>query len=208
MSNELASFRPQVHEYLGLINLTLFLPPSTPGQNGKEIAEPWWDNEVLRTASTTLHESLLMSLASKPHPKNHKFESATRKNFSSQQFMRHLDVSMSLLEAGKCKLTLAYDPQWTQQHGYFHGGILATLADVAGGYAAFSLIPEDATNVTTEFKINYLAPAKGDRLIGRAEVIRAGKSLTVCRCDVVSVEDGHEQLCAVATSSYMTLYGK
>lgn len=133
------------------------------------------------------------------------FEHRSRENFGSQAFMQHLGVEMTDLKPGYCELEVASRPEWMQQHGFFHGGILATIADVAGGYAAFSLIRPEATNVTVGIKVNLVSPADGEKLIARGSVLKPGKTLTICRSDVFSVSDDDEKLCATALATYMAV---
>lgn len=133
------------------------------------------------------------------------FERRSRENFESQEFMQHLDVKMSELKPGYCELEVASHPEWMQQHGFVHGGILATIADVAGGYAAFSLIRPEATNVTVEIKVNLVSPADGEKLVARGTVLKPGKALTICRSDVFIVSDDNEKLCATALATYMAV---
>lgn len=129
-------------------------------------------------------------------------------SFRRQGFLHHLGVRMIDLQPGYCEMEVAFGEQLSQQHGYFHGGLVATVADVAGGYAAFSLTESDSSMVTAEFKINFIAPAKGERLIARGSVIKPGKTLTICRCDVVCVQDEVETLCATALATFIALPGK
>jgi uncharacterized protein (TIGR00369 family) len=139
-------------------------------------------------------------------PRDPEFARRTRENFSSQGFMRSLGTEMTGLGPGTCELTLDFRGELAQQHGYFHGGVVATLADVSGGYAAFSLLPADRSNVTVELKLSLVAPGVGPRLVARAEVLKAGRTLTFCRSDVWSVaDDGAETLCATALATYMAL---
>lgn len=133
------------------------------------------------------------------------FERRSRENFESQAFMQHLGVKMTELKPGYCELEVPSRPEWMQQHGFFHGGILATIADVAGGYAAFSIIRPEATNVTVEIKVNLMSPASGEKLVARGTVLKPGKALTICRCDVFSVSDENEKHCATALATYMTV---
>ena len=83
--------------------------------------------------------------------------------------------------------------------------MIGTLADVASGYAAFSLLPPGFTNVTVEFKLNLLVPAQGERLIARGSVLKAGRTLTVCRSDEFAVSGGGESLSATALATFMAL---
>ncbi|MGQ9650674.1 MAG: PaaI family thioesterase [Phycisphaerae bacterium] len=136
------------------------------------------------------------------------FRQRIRSSFSRQGFLRHLGVEMIELQPGYCEMEVAFGEQLSQQHGYFHGGLVATVADVAAGYAAFSLTEWDGSMVTAEFKINFIAPAKGERLIARGSVIKPGRTLTVCQCDVVCINDGTETMCAVALATFIALPGK
>ena len=136
------------------------------------------------------------------------FQQRMHSSFGRQGFLHHLGVKMIDLQPGYCEMEVAFGDQLSQQHGYFHGGLVATVADVAGGYAAFSLTESHASMVTAEFKINYLAPARGERLIARGTVIKPGKTLTVAQSEVVCIRDGAETVCAIALATYMALPGK
>ena len=136
------------------------------------------------------------------------FEQRVRASFRRQGFMDYLGVKMISLKPGRCEMELPFRDELSQQHGYFHGGVVATLADVAGGYAAFSLAEPDASMVTVEFKINFLAPAAGERLIARGAVIKPGKSLTICQSDVFCLGEDGEKLCATALATFIALPGK
>jgi uncharacterized protein (TIGR00369 family) len=120
--------------------------------------------------------------------------------------MKSLGVEMTTLQAGQCELMVEFSDALAQQHGFFHGGVIASLADVSGGYAAFSLLPPERTNVTVEFKLSLLSPGQGESLLARAAVIKSGRSLTVCRSDVYSVStSGERTLCATALGTYMAI---
>lgn len=139
-------------------------------------------------------------------PRDPGFEQRTRENFLSQGFMRTLGVVMSRLEPGRCQLTLEFDHSLAQQHGFFHGGVVATIADVSGGYAAFSLLPPDRTNLTVEFKLSLLSPGEGQGLVADAVVVKAGRTLTVCRSDVFALSaSGSRKLCATSLATYMSI---
>ncbi len=109
---------------------------------------------------------------------------------------------------GECEIELPYRPDITQQHGYFHGGIIGTIADSAGGYAAFSLMPESSSVLTVEYKMNLLAPGDGDLLIARGNVVKFGRTLVVTRVDAVVVTEGRETLCATLLQTLMTMHGR
>ena len=94
--------------------------------------------------------------------------------------MRKLGAVLESVEAGTVTVTCSFDEDLTQQHGLFHGGVVASLVDVACGYAALSVMPADREVLTVEFKINFLKPAKTDRVIAVGQVVQAGRRLTVC----------------------------
>src|SRR5690348_2880774 len=103
-----------------------------------------------------------------------------RRSFDRQGLMRVLGVSIESIESGSVTLTCAFDNHLTQHHGLWHGGVLASIVDVACGYAALTMLPEDREVLTVEFKINFLKPAKTDRLIAIGRVVQSGRTLTVC----------------------------
>lgn len=136
------------------------------------------------------------------------YDERTRASFNKQGFMHHLGASITKLRPGFVEVEVRFAESLSQQHGYFHGGVVATLADVASGYAAFSLLDPDASNVTVEFKLNLLAPAEGARLVARGSVIKPGKTLTVCQSNVFATSRNGEKLCATALATFMALPGK
>jgi uncharacterized protein (TIGR00369 family) len=137
---------------------------------------------------------------------DHEFELRARKNFESQGFMRSIGARISRIDPGQCEITLPFSDVLSQQRGYFHGGIIATLADVSGGYAAFSIMDSAQTNVTVDIKINFLAPATGDSLLAEAKVVKAGRTLTVCQSEVYTKSaDGTKKFCVTALSTYMAI---
>lgn len=135
-------------------------------------------------------------------------DARVRESFARQGFMKKLGVELLSLGYGRCELAVDFDETMTQQHGYFHAGVSATLADNAGGYAAFSIMPENSTVLTTEFKMNLLAPAKGPRLIARGRVIKPGRTLIIVQTDVYSGPDGRETHVATMLATEMCLMNK
>jgi len=99
-------------------------------------------------------------------------------------------------------------PAYTQQHGFTHAGIIATALDSACGYAAFSLMPEDAAVLTVEFKTNLIAPAKGEYFLFRGRVVKPGRTITVCDSRAFAVESGQERLVATMTGTLMALFDR
>jgi uncharacterized protein (TIGR00369 family) len=118
--------------------------------------------------------------------------------FAAQGMMTLLDVQLMELDAGRCVLGLAYRPELSQQHGYFHGGAIGAIADVAGGYAACSIAPAGTDALTVEYKLSIFAPARGTRLEAIGEVLRPGR-LTTCLINVFDIQpDGTSHRCATA----------
>ncbi|MHC5063975.1 MAG: PaaI family thioesterase [Planctomycetota bacterium] len=103
--------------------------------------------------------------------------------------MATLGARLGRLAAGEAEIELPFSQDLVQQHGYLHAGAITTIADSACGYAALSLIGGEFEVLAVEFKINFLAPAKGD-LIAKAKVLRSGKRITACSCEVVDKEKG------------------
>lgn len=125
------------------------------------------------------------------------FAERTRQSFDRQRIMHLLGAQMTTVEPGYVEITLPFREELTQQHGFFHAGATSTIADSAGGYAAFTLFPPEASVLTAEYKINLLAPAKGARLIACGRVIKPGRTLTTCELEVYAEQaDGSRTLCA------------
>jgi len=110
-----------------------------------------------------------------------------RESFARQGLMAHLGAEMTEIRAGLVTLRLPFRPELTQQHGYFHAGGTSAIADSAGGYAGFTLFPENSSVLTVEFKMNLISPGQGDFLEATGRVIKAGRTLTICQLDVWGV---------------------
>ena len=136
------------------------------------------------------------------------WEAKVRDSFGRQAFMREIGALMTTVAPGHVEIELPYREALTQQHGFFHGGVTTTIADSAGGYAAFSLFPPSSSVLTVEFKINLLAPAKGEKLRAIGQVLRPGRTLTVCELKVLAIADGGETLCAAGQQTLICLAGK
>ncbi|MFG1359797.1 PaaI family thioesterase [Xanthobacter pseudotagetidis] len=136
------------------------------------------------------------------------FEPRVRDSFARQPFMATMGATLGTVAPGRVEVILPFDAKVTQQHGFFHGGAMGAIADVAGGYAAFSLFPADATVLTVEYKINIMAPGKGDRLVAEGVVLRAGRTLTVVRVDVHAEAGGTRIHCASGTQTLIRLDGR
>lgn len=136
------------------------------------------------------------------------FETRTRASFARQGAMALIGAHMELVEPGRVEIALAFRPELSQQHGFFHAGMIAAIADSAGGYAGFTLFPLEAGVLTVEFKINLIAAADGERAIAVGEVIRSGRTLTVCRLDAYVDKAGKRTHCATGLQTLMTIVGR
>ncbi len=136
------------------------------------------------------------------------WEARLRDSFDRQGLMETLGASLGHLEPGRVEILLSFREGLSQQHGFFHAGATSTIADSAGGYAAFSLFPEDASVLTVEFKINLIAPAKGERLRAVGQVIKPGRTLTLCDVETYVSDAGREKLCAKMQQTLMRLDGR
>jgi uncharacterized protein (TIGR00369 family) len=116
-------------------------------------------------------------------------EQRIRDSIGRQTLLGTLGVTIAQVAVGRVVLDLPYRPDICQQNGYVHAGAITALADSACGYAALSLMPEDRDVLTVEFKVNLLSPARGDRFRATGEVVRAGRTLTVCSAEVAAWAD-------------------
>jgi len=141
-------------------------------------------------------------------PHDDAFAERVRASFDKQGVMAHIGAALGAVRPGYCEITLPYSQAVSQQHGFFHGGVVGTIADSAGGYAAYSLMgPEDGI-LTVEYKLNLMAPADGEELIARGYVVRPGRTLTVSRAEVVVVKDGKPVPCAALQQTLMRIAGR
>ena len=141
-------------------------------------------------------------------PANADFEQRVSDSFGRQAMMGLIGARLALIEPGHVRIELPFRADLTQQHGFFHGGVTSTIADSAGGYAAFSLFPAEASVLTVEFKINLVAPARGESLLAVGRVIRPGRTLTLCDIEVQAIDGGAASLCAKGLQTIMRLDGR
>lgn len=141
-------------------------------------------------------------------PRDPAFETKVRDSFARQPFMTLLGAQLGAVAPGRVEIVLPYAKGVTQQHGYFHGGSIGAIADTAGGYAAFTLFPPDSTVLTVEYKINIMAPGKGERLVAVGEVARLGRTLSVVKVEVYAEAAGKRTHCATATQTLICLMGR
>jgi uncharacterized protein (TIGR00369 family) len=113
-------------------------------------------------------------------PPDPDFESRVRASFNAQQVMQTIGARLVRILPGEVCIELSFGQALTQQHGFLHAGIVATLVDSACGYAAHSLMPAASEVLTVEYKINFLSPARGESLLGIGRVLKPGRMLSVC----------------------------
>jgi uncharacterized protein (TIGR00369 family) len=138
-------------------------------------------------------------------PKNPDYRAVATATFDRQTAMQSLGISIARLEPGEVDLAMPYSQAWTQQNDFVHAGIVTAGLDSACGIAAFTLMPANSDILTVEFKTNLLAPAKGDRFVFRAHVVKPGRTLTVCEAQAFAEHDGDENLIATMTGTLMAL---
>ncbi|MFJ3712268.1 MULTISPECIES: PaaI family thioesterase [unclassified Streptomyces] len=122
--------------------------------------------------------------------------------------MAHLGARLAHIGPGRVHIVLPNRPELTQQHGYFHAGATSAVADSAGGYAAFTLFPEDTSVLTVEYKINLLAPAEGDHIEAVGTVLKPGRTLTVCQLEVFGVQGDRRTLVATGQQTLICVKGR
>jgi uncharacterized protein (TIGR00369 family) len=131
-----------------------------------------------------------------------------RESFARQGAMALIGAELLDVEPGYCSIALAPRPEISQQHGYVHAGILATLVDSAGGYAGYTLFPDESSVLTVEYKLNLLAPAQGERIVAEGFVVKPGRTLAVTRGEVHAERGGARTLVAIMQQTLMVMRGK
>jgi uncharacterized protein (TIGR00369 family) len=138
-------------------------------------------------------------------PKNPGYRAAAIAMFDRQPAMRTLGIVIVRLAPGEAELAMLHAPSFTQQNGFIHAGIVTAGLDNACGVAAFSLMPPEADILTVEFKTTLLAPARGERFVFKAEVVKSGRTLTFCEAKAVAEHDGKTTLIATMTGTLMAM---
>lgn len=136
------------------------------------------------------------------------YERRVRDSFARQGIMGTLGATLQRVEPGEVEIALDWAPGLTQQHGFLHAGVVSTVLDSACGYAGFTLMAPDAAVLTIEFKVNLLAPARGQRfrMIGR--VLKPGRSITVTEGQAFAIDQGREKLVATMNATLMAVTGR
>jgi uncharacterized protein (TIGR00369 family) len=136
------------------------------------------------------------------------YEARVRESFARQGAMSLIGAAIAEVAPGYCAIELTPRPALSQQHGFVHAGIVSAIVVTAGGYAGFTLFPEDASVLTVEFKLNLVAPAKGERIVAEGFVVKPGRTLAITRGEVHAEEDGKRTLVAIMQQTLMVMRGK
>lgn len=133
------------------------------------------------------------------------YEARVRKTFAGQAALTTLGITLARIEPGTLELRMPYDANFSQQNGFLHGGIVSAGLDTACGLASYTLMPANADILTVEFKINLLAPAKGQTFRFVGHVIKPGRTLVVSEGRAYAVEGEREKLIATMSATIMTM---
>jgi uncharacterized protein (TIGR00369 family) len=131
-----------------------------------------------------------------------------RKSFAKQGLMATLGATLQNVTAGAVEIALRPHPSISQQHGFVHAGAISAIADTAAGYAALSLMPSGRGVLTTEFKINFVAPAIGELILAQGKVVKAGRTLTLAQTEVFAISGGQQKLVALLTATLIAVEGR
>ena len=140
---------------------------------------------------------------------NPDFEERVRSSFARQNIMRTIGAVLTHVRPGTIEIEMPHSSALTQQHGFLHAGVISTVLDSACGYAAYSLMPENAAVLTIEFKVNLLAPGRGDRFLFRGSVTKPGRTIIVADGQAYAYgPEGEARLIATMTGTMMTVIGR
>jgi uncharacterized protein (TIGR00369 family) len=138
-------------------------------------------------------------------PADAAFAERVRSSFEKQRIMHLIGATLTEVEPGKVQIEVPFREDLTQQHGFLHAGVITTIVDSACGYSALSVMPPDTGVLSVEYKVNLLAPGRGDRFIARGHVVRAGRTIVVCAGDVFAVQDGRETIIATMLATMIVV---
>jgi uncharacterized protein (TIGR00369 family) len=168
--------------------------------------------DAIREIALPMHfvdiKSVSATNAGSFEPRDPDFRARVAASFARQNAMATLGIALVRVEPGEVEVAFAHHDDLTQQHGFIHAGILATALDTACGYAAFSLMASDAAVLSIEFKINLLAPARGDRFRFVGRVVKPGRTITVCEAQAISCSGDESKLVATMTATMMAVFDR
>lgn len=136
------------------------------------------------------------------------FVERVRASFERQTAMQLIRATLAVVEHGVIEIHLPHWEGIEQQHGFVHGGVVGMIADSAAGYAAMTVAPATASVLTVEYKMNLMAPADGEKLVARGQVVRPGRTLIVTKAEVFVEQRGLKSLCALMQQTIMVIPGK
>lgn len=136
------------------------------------------------------------------------FDARVRASFAAQPAMRHIGAELMSVAPGEVRIELPFSASLTQQHGFLHAGMLSAALDSACGYAALTLMPAGTGILTIEFKINLLAPGRGESFVMIGRVRKAGRTITLVDGEALARDGGREKLIATMTATTMTVAGR
>ena len=139
---------------------------------------------------------------------NPDFAECVAASFDKQSAMHLIRATLPVVEHGRTEIHVPHWDGIEQQHGFVHGGVVGMIADAAAGYAAMTMVPSSASVLTVEYKLNFVAPADGEKLIARGQVVRPGRTLIVTKAEVCAIRAGRETLCALMQQTIMVMHGK
>ena len=139
---------------------------------------------------------------------NPDFAECVTASFDKQTAMHLIRATLPVVEHGRTEIHVPHWDGIEQQHGFVHGGVVGMIADTAAGYAAMTMVPSSVSVLTVEYKLNLVAPADGEKLIARGQVVRPGRTLIVTKAEVFAIKAGKETLCALMQQTIMVMHGK
>ena len=141
-------------------------------------------------------------------PKDPLFKEKVSASFAQQPVMNTVGATIVSIEPGMVELEFTHQQNLTQHHGFIHAGIVTTVLDSACGYAAYSLMPENTSVLTIEFKTNLLAPALGEKYVAIGQVKKPGRTITVSDGELFAITNGQKKLVATMTGTLMTMHDR
>jgi uncharacterized protein (TIGR00369 family) len=135
------------------------------------------------------------------------YEARVRESFSRLSLMRTIGARLLKVTPGEVEIDMPVRDDLTQQHGYVAAAIVTAIADTACGYAAMSLMPAGAGVLTVEYKVNFIAPARGERLLAHGRVVKAGRALTICAGEVQALSDAAPKAVATMLGTMTAIQG-
>ncbi|NOT63154.1 MAG: PaaI family thioesterase [Acidobacteria bacterium] len=141
-------------------------------------------------------------------PANPNYATEVTRDFARQGIMQNLGAYLISVTPGQVEMGVDFRHDLTQQHGYLHAGVITTIVDSACGFAAYTLMPPGSGVLTVEYKVNFMAPARGEKFIAVGRVVKAGKTLSVCNGEVFAVQNGERKVIAVIQTTMMRMAEK